>query len=437
MFVDSIMSFTTRRFCHLFDGCDAFDITEEDLLKFPNLKYSANGYWPTKTSIFYKPWDNKDYRTYAEIQAFADLSHVEEFNKAKWRSFYKHILISQSQMEATLKACFDENNSSDRAHISLVIQAMLARQARLKAMLFSLKDFRDFILSQNGKERDLLCHEILNNLPEEERKSFENEIRQSLDYSHNLCCSGLFEDGDTPLHIAIKSGDYRYDETIGMYGQFINTKNSSGKTPLDIALQMAGQSKVHPADVRKDYRFIMKHLLANGANQTKQFEEFDKIENIRSYQFHTPYLNKAIKAKTYHELKEVLRDIGEDHQYCLKFKKMLAVECISEFIKANQDNLSLRGILLKLKKEVDGKGTKSENAALMYIRQLRSRLWIVRQIRGLYGWSTTQGEIDYMIDKELARLDTKDLKRLSLFDSRDSSTLDNVFLDISLSKNKI
>ncbi|HAT1802864.1 Dot/Icm T4SS effector AnkK/LegA5 [Legionella pneumophila] len=437
MFVDSIMSFTTRRFCHLFDGCDAFDITEEDLLKFPNLKYSANGYWPTKTSFFYKPWDNKDYRTYAEIQAFADLSHVEEFNKAKWRSFYKHILISKSQMEATLKACFDENNSSDRAHISLVIQAMLARQARLKAMLFSLKDFRDFILSQNGKERDLLCHEILNNLPEEERKSFENEIRQSLDYNHNLCCSGLFEDGDTPLHIAIKSGDYRYDETIGMYGQFINTKNSSGKTPLDIALQMAGQSKVHPADVRKDYRFIMKHLLANGANQTKQFEEFDKIENISSYQFHTPYLNKAIKAKTYHELKEVLRDIGEDHQYCLKFKKMLAVECISEFIKANQDNLSLRGILLKLKKEVDGKGTKSENAALMYIRQLRSRLWIVRQIRGLYGWSTTQGEIDYMIDKELARLDTKDLKRLSLFDSRDSSTLDNVFLDISLSKNKI
>lgn len=86
---------------------------------------------------------------------------------------------------------------------------------------------------------------------------------------------------------------------------------------------------------------------------------------------------------------------------------------------------------------MDGKGTKSENAALMYIRQLRSRLWIVRQIRGLYGWSTTQGEIDYMIDKELARLDTKDLKRLSLFDSRDSSALDNVFLDISLSKNKI
>lgn len=109
--------------------------------------------------------------------------------------FYKHILISQSQMEATLKACFDENNSSDRAHISLVIQAMLARQARLKAMLFSLKDFRDFILSQNGKERDLLCHEILNNLPEEERKSFENEIRQSLDYNHNLCCSGLLRMG--------------------------------------------------------------------------------------------------------------------------------------------------------------------------------------------------------------------------------------------------
>lgn len=437
MFVDSIMSFSTRRLFHLFDGSAAFDITANDLLNFPNLKHSANGYWPTKTSYFYNPWDNKDYRTYAEIQAFANLAHVDEFNKAKWRAFYKHILIPQSLIETTLKTAFDKNNPSDRAHIALVTQAMIARQARLKAMLFSIKEFRDFVCSQSKRDRDSLHAEIINNCQEKNKKSLKKEMRQLLDYNLKTCqSSDFFEDGDTPLHIAIKLGDYRYDETISMYGQFINTENSSGKTPLDLALQMAGQSEIHPVDIRKDLRFTMKHLLANGANKTKQFEQFNKVENIESYKFQTPYLNRAIKAKTYSELKEVLRDVGEDHSYCLKFQKMVAVRCISKFIQANKNNPGLGKILIKLKKEVDGKGTKSENAGLMYIRQLRSKLWIVRQIRGLYGWSTTQGEIDSLIDKELARLNVKDLKRNSFFDNRDSSVFENELWNGSLSYNR-
>ncbi|KGP63676.1 ankyrin [Legionella norrlandica] len=429
MFVDSIMSFCTRRFFHLFSDRSAFDITAKDLLNFPNLIDSANSYWPTKTSIFFKPWANKDYRSYAEIRAFANLAQVDEFNKAKWRAFYKHILISQSLMETTLKDCFNENDPSDRAHIALVTHAALTRQSRLRAMLFSLKEFRDFVHSLSDTDHDSLCNDIIDNLPEEDRAFFKKEISQSLADNQKILQSNVVEDGDTPLHIAIKLGDYRYDETISMYGQFTNTKNRSGKTPLDIALQMVEKTEIHfAADICKDLRFTMKHLLANGAHKTKQFREFNKTERIEFYEFKTLHLNKARKAENYFELQKVLGDIGENHSFCLKFKKKLAVHCISEFINTNQNNPNLRGILIKLKKAVDGKGARFENAPLMYIRQLRSRLWIVRQIRGLYGWSTTQGEIDSLIDKELMRLNI-DKKFNSFFECVDKSSFEEQPLD--------
>lgn len=419
MYVDSIMSFTTRRVTHFFSGCHAFDITARDLRNFPNLSDSSNTYWPSRKRYLYNPRDNKEYKNQDEVDAFASLAKVPEFERAKWLSFYKHILLSDELIQASLRECLDYGNDCDRSKIALISQATIARQANLKAMLFSLKEFRDVVTGLTEQEKNSLIMEIEAGSTPENRTETIELAKRSLSYYEDKCKSEhFFEEDDTPLHIAIKLGDYRYDETLRMYGNFINCKNSSGKTPLDIAMEMemSRNPAQHSTDIRKDMRLTMKHLLQNGAEESPAFTEFNKKEQVESYQFATPYLNQAIKAKTYHQLKDVLRDLGEDSSLCLKFKKQLAVECITQFIHANTNRANLKGILTKLRNEIDGNCTPSESAGLSYIRQLRSRLWIIRQIRGMYGWTTTQGEIHSVIDKELERLKSSRCNSPSFFE---------------------
>ena len=136
-----------------------FDITARDLLDFPDLKDSANRYWPTKQSILYHPWQDKEYGTYAEVDSFASLADVEEFNNAKWMTFYKHILIPVESIKKSLTQGFDENDPYDRSQLNMVLQAAVARQARLRAVLFSVKEFRDFVHNMSEQTKDTILNQ--------------------------------------------------------------------------------------------------------------------------------------------------------------------------------------------------------------------------------------------------------------------------------------
>ena len=61
-----------------------------------------------------------------------------------------------------------------------------------------------------------------------------------------------FEEGDTPLHVAIKLGDYRHEETLRTFKPYLNKANSSGLRPVDIALQQAQKQPEAPDDFRQD-----------------------------------------------------------------------------------------------------------------------------------------------------------------------------------------
>ncbi len=402
MLADSIMSFKAVRPLHIFHGADAFNITAEDLLNFPNLSSSSNIYWPTKLNFITKPWDPKAYLSSHETEAFSLLAKQPEFKRAKWLAFYKHILLSQGLMNEVLEECLDNRVPYERARTALLTEATVARQARLRAVLFSIKEFRDCIASLKPEEHEFLLHDLLESSSELEIPA---ETIDSMFLYQELCQSQqLFEEGDTPLHVAIKLGDYRYEETIQMFGHFINVKNKAGKTPLDVALYMLGTAEQEPNDIRINVRFTMQHLLENGAEKSEQFELFNEDEDIESYKLQTPYLDLAGCAKTYEKLKNVLKDIGEDHNFCLKSKKNLAIQCVDQFIKMNKNHPDMRSILEQLKRDMNGESSKSECAPLLYIRQLRSRLWIIRLIRGLYGTTSTQTEINEIVDKELERI---------------------------------
>lgn len=236
MFVDSIMSFAVRRQFHWFDGASAFDIKGADLLNFPRLSYSSNFYWPTKPSHFLSnPFNSKEYHTKREVDSFSHLSENEAFTKAKWLSFYKHILIPADLIALTLEQCLDQNDPQDKAKISLLLNATIARQAHLKAVLFSLREFREFVSQLSPEEKEALHQDIKKQIPaatsDERIQSIIAQTTSDLTRFHTLCNSDSgFRDCDTPLHTAIRLGDFRYEETLRMFGNYLNEVNQQQET---------------------------------------------------------------------------------------------------------------------------------------------------------------------------------------------------------------
>ena len=386
MFVDKIMGFVTRRPFHLFHGPSAFDINVEDILHFPDLKYSANSYWPTKFGFIANPWDNKEYHNFTETMAYKQLSKNNEFLHASWRAFYKHMLISTALIEEALGKSLDRNNEIDSAYLSLVTHAVTTRLAQMRAAFFSIPAFRNFVTNMDEADNLSLLAEIdANNMQEV-------QLRQT---RYREFFASVQED-DTPLHVAIRLNEYRDDETLRMYARYVNYKNFEGKTPLDIALETNNLDCVV-------------HLLKHGAQITPNAAARNIQQLCQGYTLHNPFKQEIRASQNYDTFKKMLQGIGHAHQFSLKRKKMLAADCIRHWFElryaqaeSEQELTQLSEDLYRLKREIAGnmqECTEEAHAPLKYLRQLRSRLWIVRQIRGLYGTSSTQREIEQFIDR--------------------------------------
>ncbi|MFI4962363.1 MAG: hypothetical protein ACHP6H_00750, partial [Legionellales bacterium] len=254
MFIDSIMSFCSARFFHWGQSEHAFDITEKDVLDFPNLKDSANSYWPTRKSRLIHPFNqDKEYRTEEEVQAFASLSQHPDFIKAKWTAFYKHILLSEASIHESLSVCFDETDPYQRAQRSLILHATLLRQARLRAVLFSIKAFREFVSDMPVMDKASLL-EIVSQSDATAKEALHQKMEG---YSQGYYD---FQEGDTPLHTAIRLGEYRCDETLQMFGAYLNTANARGNKPLDLALLMASKQGRNTANAQ----LAVAHIVQSG-----------------------------------------------------------------------------------------------------------------------------------------------------------------------------
>lgn len=399
--VDSIMSFYSSRKFHWNDGDHAFDITAEDLLNFPVIK-SANTYWPTKKSPLPYLSGDKKYHSDREIQSFAGLATNPEFIKAKWMNFYKQILLPKELIQQSL-VNMDVDNP-DRAQIRLLTQSILARQATLRAVLFSLEPFRNFVCGLSAKDKqDLL--EDMQFTPA--TKAHEAQVHRKMADYHALCVSSPgFCTGDTPLHVAIKLGEYRYEESFQHFGRYLNENNNLGMSPLDVAIECAQQRLAPPASLGADPYATIKDLLAHGAEKTDLFLRTQNPREIARHIGYHPCREAVAAAVNYQQLKDVLVSIGVDHSLCLKTQKKLAIDCITQFIKQNKNKPNQHAELQQLRREISGyrKDDTVDVECLQYVRQLQSKLWIVRQIRGLFGQTSTLSTIQTIIDKELSRL---------------------------------
>ncbi|STY25614.1 ankyrin [Legionella taurinensis] len=404
MMADSVMSHGHARVANWLYQKNAFSITERDLLHFPKLLDSKNHYWPTSRRLFVKPFDPKAYNDNNEITAFSALSTNPEFIRAKWQEFYKHILIPRQLIEDDVAKGFDRNNPTDCAQIALITNAVVARQARLRAVLFSIAEFRTFVETLHGdgdKALDTIEEEIFTGVDPLIKEKLQVDFKRETAFHRDLCTDkdNGFKEKDTPLHAAIRLGDYRYDETWDAFSQFARKRNQDGTTPMQLVMNqvlLAKEKKPVLDDPRKNPFFIANHLLRQGI---KHAIPRDRYRQLSNYSLPSSHLNKAEKAASLPELLAVFQAIGEDERFTLKMRKDLAISALESFIKAQADNPQLRRMLLDFRKALNV----DKAPQLQYIRQLRSELWIIRQIRGLLGGTHTQVSLTELVDKELAK----------------------------------
>lgn len=403
MLCDSIMSRGSARVANWLYADRAFAVSPRDLRHFPALKDSGNHYWPTNTALLVRHGSQQVY-VRNERKILAALSKDAAFQQAKWRSFFKHILLGAAQIKQSVAEGFDVATPEGQAYTALVTNAVVARQARLRAVLFSLPEFRDFVVTIKPEIEEKLIHEIASG-----SDVLIAIIQQSIT-DYKCLCQTAFEPGDTPLHAAIRLGNYRYDESWHDYGRYVNTLNTQGQTPLDVAIaqltHQQNQSRVD-LDGSQSPALIIHDLIQRGARKTPAFRAIQtQVENKAIVPWGERYREKARIAHTNELVINVFRELGADCRLTLKMKKELSVQCLEEHIKSSR----VRGVynfknrLKELKLALNGDGKQKPDPALQFIRQLRSRLWIVRQIRGLFGGSSTQVEFNKRLDNELSFL---------------------------------
>jgi len=408
MLADSVMSHCHTRFLNWFHGSDAFQITARDLENFPDLQDSQNYYWPTIKRLFAfntrVAYSNDD-----DISAFVDLANSPEFCQHKWQSFYKHILIPPQLIQQSLTKHLNQAAPDERAKNALITQSVVARQAKLRAVLFTIPTFRQLVTSMDETFRHKLMQTIVRDQVQG-KEQLAIDITTAMIFYENVAES--FTDGDTPLHAAIRLQDYRYHETWQDFGHFANQKNEQGQTPLDVCVAMAKKMD------NPDYMLgVMQHLLSAGANETASYQQFAANCDVRSFDAmaKTGYPQRMDLVKNSLQLKEVLRDLGGDYRYSLKIKKELALVCVRSFIKNYKNNNELQSILLDLKTYLNGSNTEPAAPELQFIRQLRSQLWIVRIVRGLFGGTATKVELNAIINDELSQIAAKAYSGWSFF----------------------
>ena len=316
-------------------------------------------------------------------------------------------LISQA-----VSAAYDPEVPGERANLAMITQAVIERQARLRAVLLSMPEFRAFIQQMSDTDHENTAMEILSMTLKEDQDYVLDQIDQRMRCYLNL----PVEQGDTPLHVAIRLGEYS-PVIMKSFREFANKANARGKKPLDLAVDQLkhGGEWSERQSIRANPSFMIHHMLYKNVQKTPSYKRLDlkTKAQIKNFQFPTQHLTRAATAQCADDLIDVLRSVGEDTQFTLKMKKQLAISCLQTFIQAHP-RLDRR-TLVALKQAINGDMRQAPRPELQYIRQLRSRLWLVRTIRGLLGGTATQVAMGDMLDQAIRKKPLKGPGNLSMF----------------------
>lgn len=412
---------------------DRHHITPKDLTSFPvpSSKEFNPHYWP---GIHRKGVHRNKRYTHADVHKVAEIAREEEYIKHKHFYLLKFIMMPKEWLQAAIAQHLEASSPL----FDLVLNAVIERQAELKAVALATKQFRAKLNTYYAEYKEKLITQLTyyknsisdNNLSLPLEKDFELLKAQS-----DLAA----KDADKPLHAAIRSGSFRYDETLAKYKEALNKKNANEFTPMQLALAETDANGV-AKPITAESKAIAKFLKDNGAKlppgnayqiyMAKPITnptDYDRVsewllQNNRAAAFEAVRaLNQAdlialIKTSLSHRqhsavfnliktewgnlenkpegnfndlmlnyLKNVLEGLRQNTQLTLKMKKNAAI-------------LAFKSIVPDLDKDQLGRAKEIlMHEDYNFIRQLTSRLEIVRLWRGAYGVTSTYKTIANMI----------------------------------------
>ncbi len=384
-----------------------YNINPMDLVNFPDLRHSANHYWPTKTSFFTR--GTKAYHNTNERQAFQSLKNDSEFKQAKWQRLLKQIIIPDELLIATLhhplKVLHDEHASKEM--VSLIERAVSARMSELRITLLSVPEFRDYLKTNEQSIKKILINEIKQQIAhlkcdKKETDAYILKIEHSL---HTLVTLSKKNVPLPPIHNALITKSYLCYNTAIRFKEELNNKDAEGHTTLDYAIERykhfsnklihetGEKNKRYSHEMRTYYADIIWDLHLNNAQYTQSSQEQYKTLLIMVKQHHSS--NQLPIVTTLAEYKKIIEQLRAQPRRSLKQDKVDALQLL-EKASLNEHDLQ------QLKHELHASPTA---APLKFIKELRSDLWVIKYLRGAYGYTSTLAQMSQLINTKLQKIE--------------------------------
>jgi hypothetical protein len=394
LFSEKIMShkgfFRSEQF---FSSSKKWHITRSDLTRFPDI-HSGNHYWPTKLQ-WHKQLLNltKAYNSEHDRQTFIDLNEDTDFNFQKWKNFLKHTLLPTKLLVDSLKQELNGVDPDTMGTVSLIQRSTLARISELRTVLLTTPEFRTMLRTKK------LQQEMLEYSRQEITESARDlgytatqisHINQTIQTQFNEYLYIIDNDITNPIEIAIRTNSYRPYETPARFSHEL--KKSYTPTLLDTSFKiLLALLKTAPDNKKKIqyYADVIEDLLIHHA-PTKEHN----IDTIQSTIQELTSLSQIEPVNSLEEFYQSLSDLRDRDQASLKQDKVAAVKLL-EKANLNQDALT------ELQHQLSQRKPKSP---LMFIKELRSELWLVRKFRGAYGSTTTSKQMHQLIHVKLEAL---------------------------------
>ncbi len=309
-----------------------FGISAADINGFPVLTDANIHYWPTKYRVLE---GSPGYGKNAALrEQFTALQYDPVFQEAKFDAFFEFINTSPEEVQ---KKIIQRLGNDKPETVSTLVNAFMARQAEMRVTLLAMPE----------AQAHLRTHP---------------ECNPGNRYSN-------IDAHDTPLHIAIKTGCLHQID-ISKHSAHIDVK-VNGKTPLDLAKEANNLPAIkfllqHGASVSRQEK---QSLLS----QVKAFEQQQNSAQVASYRRGLEINGDVVAAA-----QDALAKIRDDMSLSLDQRKEKAVLAMQVFAKAAETPYQLKALVGLI-----------DSKQFNFMRQLSSDFWIIRQIRGSHGVTST------------------------------------------------
>lgn len=406
MFSDKIMAARSARAANLRYSSDKFRITARDLIGFPDLQDSGNHYWPTKRAIFTS--GSKAYHNDEDRAAYKELKDDLEFQKAKWKRFLKQAVLPPGYLSRCLRQPLLTANTDPEMESTLTIvqRANSSKIAELRTRLLSIPQFKEYLEEHFVEASQSIIDEIEEYCikmmcTERERQQYKRETLNML-HSINEACQQYTP--ETALHAAIQTQSYRCFESAKYFKNILNNTDQEGKTPLDFAIarfhECEERLRTHPKNPKAVELKQMQVYYADvilDLDQHQGKHHFSEVEYSRVLATVKTTSSASIlipRINTLEDFKYYLGVMRNSPLQTLKQDKVYAVKLLEKADLSEEE-------LLQLKDELN---MKEPPGHLKFIKELRSEIWIIKKIRGVYGETGTVSQMKTCIDQKLQQL---------------------------------